>query len=75
MRDRQSAFLLTVNGNDRQGEEVFGREVGVLFETEIPQFLVDLGKTVAASGKTYAEWIAEDPEGVDKVAVPYLPQA
>ncbi len=75
VRDRQSAFLLTVNGNDRQGEEVFGREVGVLFETEIPQFLVDLGKTVAASGKTYAEWIAEDPEGVDKVAVPYLPQA
>lgn len=74
VRDRQSAFLLTVNGCDRQGEEVFGREVGILFETDIPQFIVNLGRAVADSGKTYAEWIAVDPEGVDNIAAPFLPQ-
>lgn len=74
VRDKQSAFLMTVNGCEKEGQEVFGKEVGILFETEIPNFLVDLGKAVAATGKTYAEWLAANPEEFDKIVAPYLPQ-
>lgn len=71
-REKQSAFLLTVGGNPRQGEEKFAREVGTLFEKDIPAFLVKLGKTVAATGLGYDEWLAKNPTGVDEVAAEYL---
>lgn len=71
-KERQSAWLLTVNGCDEQGKEVFGKEVGVIFETEVPKFLVELGKVVAASGLTFTEWNAQNPDGIEKVAAAYI---
>lgn len=68
----QSAFLLFVNGDSRQGYETMGREVGVILEKEIPEFLVKLGKTVADSGKSFTEWLAENPQGIDNIAKPYI---
>lgn len=68
----QSAFTLFVGGCDRQGSEAMGRELGAILESEIPAFLVELGKTVAASGKTFAAWRESDPEGIDRIAAPYL---
>lgn len=68
----QSAFTLFVGGCDRQGSEAMGRELGAILESEIPAFLVELGKTVAASGKNFAAWREIDPEGIDRIAAPYL---
>ena len=68
----QSAFTLFVGGCDRQGNEAMGRELGAILESEIPAFLVELGKTVAASGKNFAAWRESDPEGIDRIAAPYL---
>lgn len=68
----QSAFVLYVNGSDKQGEERFGRELGTILETEIPAFLVELGQTVAASGKDYAAWSAADTQAIDAVAAKYI---
>lgn len=68
----RAAFLLFVNGDSRQGQETMGREVGVILETEIPDFLVKLGKTVADSGKSFTEWLAENPQGIDSIAAPYI---
>ena len=68
----QSAFTLYVGGNDRQGQEKMGRELGAILETDIPAFLVALGKTVAESGLPYAEWAQQNPEGVEAAAKPYL---
>ncbi|MGO5094929.1 nitrite/sulfite reductase [Agathobaculum sp. LCP25S3_E8] len=68
----QSAFTLFVGGCGRQGSEAMGRELGAILESEIPAFLVELGKTVAASGKTFAAWRESDPEGIDRIAAPYL---
>ena len=67
-----SAFTLYVNGNDRQGQETMGRELGVILEERIPEFLVSLGKTVAESGMNYADWSAADPTAIDAVAAEYL---
>lgn len=67
----QSAFVLYVNGEERQGEERMGRELGTITESEIPSFLIKLGRTVAASGKSYAEWNAANPEALDAIAEEY----
>ena len=67
-----SAFTLYVNGDSRQGREAMGRELGVVLEERIPEFLVALGKTVAASGMDYASWNAKDPTAIDGVAAEYL---
>ena len=68
----QSAFMLFVGGRNRQGCEAMGRELGAILEGDIPAFLVELGKAVAASGKDYAAWSAADPSAIDRIAAPYL---
>jgi len=67
-----SAFVLYVNGQSLQGKETMGRELGTILETEIPSFLVELGKTVAKSNMTFEEWSAKDSKAIDRVAAPYV---
>lgn len=71
-RRPHSAFTLYVNGCARQGEEAMGRELGVVLEERVPEFLVALGRTVAGSGMDYAAWATADPTAIDRVAAPYL---
>ena len=68
----QSAFLLYINGDERQGHEAMGKEVGTILESQIPEFLVTLGKTVAESGKSFADWKEEHPDGIEAIAAPYV---
>lgn len=68
----QSAFVLYLNGEERQGKETMGKELGTVLESEIPAFLVELGKTVAASGMNYADWKEQNEEGVERIAEKYL---
>jgi len=65
-------FMLFAGGQERQGQEAFGQELGVILETEIPAFFVTLGKTVAASGMDYAEWIRKNPRGLEEAAAQYV---
>ena len=67
----QSAFMLFLGGCDRQGEETMGKEFGTILETEIPAFVVELGKTVAESGMDFAAWNRANPDGVAQIAAPY----
>lgn len=68
----QATFVLFVNGEDRQGEEKMGRELGMIPETRIPEFLVELGKAVAASGIDYEAWNSGNPKGLEQIASGYL---
>lgn len=68
----QSAFMLFVNGEEQQGQEKMGRELGTILETQIPEFLVALGKEVAESGMDFARWNAQDPQGLERIAAGYL---
>ncbi len=74
-RKPQPAFVLFCSGCDRQGEEQFGREAGVMLEEDIPRFLVQLGNTVRDSGKDFAAWVSDTPGGVEEIAASYLRQA
>lgn len=67
-----STFVLYVNGCERQGKEVMGREIGMILEELIPDFLVDLGKTVAESGLSFNDWNNSNPNGIDTVAQKYI---
>ena len=68
----QPAFALFLGGREGQGQEVMGRELGAMLEERIPAFLVELGRTVAASGKDFEVWLQEDPGAVERIASPYL---
>lgn len=68
----QPAFVLYVDGDDRQGQESMGRELGTVLEEQIPEFLVKLGKTVAESGMDYETWNRENPDGLNQIAAEYI---
>lgn len=68
----EPAFVLYINGNERQGEERLGQEVGTILESRIPEFLVELGQAVSQSGVGFLEWFAADPEAVIRIAAPYI---
>lgn len=68
----QPAFILYVNGCEQQGKEVMGREMGAILENQIPEFLVKIGQTVAASGLTFDTWNEIYPEKFDQIAAEYI---
>ncbi len=65
------SFTMYVNGCDLQGEEQMGREVGQILEKDIPKLMVEIGKTVAASGLDYAAWMKENEKDFDKIVGKY----
>lgn len=71
-KNPEPAFVLYVNGCEIQGQERFGHEVGTMLEEKIPAFLVEMGQTVADSGMDFADWLRENPDGVDYLAKKYL---
>ncbi|MDO5423067.1 MAG: nitrite/sulfite reductase [Eubacteriales bacterium] len=68
----RSAYMLYLNGSEVQGQETMGQEMGVILEENIPDFLVELGKTVAENGMDFDAWKAANPEGLEKIAAAYL---
>lgn len=67
----ESAFVLFVNGNDKEGEERFGEQLGTILETEIPKFLEELGQTVAKSGMLFQQWYENNKETFQEIAEKY----
>ena len=65
-------FVLFLNGCEREGEEKMGRELGMIKQTEIPDFLAELGKTVEESGLDFYAWNEKNPDGVENIAKKYL---
>ncbi len=65
-------FILYSNGCEKQGEEEMGEEIGAILETDIPNFLVKLGKTVMESGMDFYEWNQKNPDGIRNIAEEYI---
>ncbi|MGN1405495.1 MAG: nitrite/sulfite reductase, partial [Erysipelotrichaceae bacterium] len=66
----QVAFMFYAGGNDIQGKETMGKEVGVMLEKDIPDFLIELGKAVEASNLSFDEWYTI--EKAEEIAKKYL---
>lgn len=65
-------YVLYVNGEERQGAEAMGKELGFLLEEKVPVFLVKLGQAVAESGQGYPEWNQEHPGQLEQIAEEFL---
>ena len=46
--------------------------MGTILETDVPKFIVKLGRYVAEQGISFSEWKKQDPEGIAKIAEEYL---
>ena len=68
----QPAFTFHVNGSDREGEERFGEQWGMMFEKDLPAFFAELGQAVAAEDRTFDTWFLEDPGKLRKIAEKYF---
>ena len=65
-------FQLLMKGCDRQGEERLGEALGVILQDEIPAFMVELGRTVAASGMGFDAWLAANEDAFRALADKYI---
>lgn len=68
----QPAFNLLVFGQERQGEERLGEVLGAMLQKDIPGFMVELGRTVAASGQPFAAWMDGHREDLLALAARYI---
>lgn len=66
------AFAVYDNGSEKMGSERMGDELGVMTVDDIPKFLVELGKAVAAEHMTYEEYYAQYAERVREIAAQYI---
>ena len=69
----QPAFNLFVDGNATRKEERFGENLGSMLAVDIPEFLVELGRTIAASDTpVYEEWYERHPQELREIAAVYI---
>ncbi|MGM9913156.1 nitrite/sulfite reductase [Floccifex sp.] len=66
------AFMLYIAGNDMQGSEAMGKEMGAILEEDVPKFLVELGTTIASSHCSFDEWVQSNPNGIEQIASKYI---
>lgn len=66
------AYTFHVDGREEQGEERFGEQWGSMLEEEIPDFFVELGREISASGKKFEAWMEENPQRLKEIAGKYL---
>ena len=67
----QSAFSIFYGGSAEKGAEKISVGGGAILETEIPNFLIELGRMVAADNTTYAEWIGSNEDKLQALIVKY----
>ena len=68
----QPAFTLLFKGNERQGQERLGETVGMMLQSDIPAFIVELGKTVAGTGLEFHDWLAQNEPAFRALAAKYI---
>lgn len=66
------AFAMYVGGCEKKGSEAFGRDMGIIKETDIPQMLVEIGRAVAAAGMDYEAWIKEYESELEEIVKKYV---
>ncbi len=67
-----AAFTLYANGCSLQGKERLASEIGTLLAEDIPFFLLEVGKHVAQSGLSFAQWSQAHPDGIKEIANAYI---
>lgn len=66
------AFAVYENGCDQAGKEQFGKELGIMLEKDIPEFLAELGREVSKKKLTFKEFQIKYPEQTAQIAQKYI---
>ncbi|MGN0154112.1 MAG: nitrite/sulfite reductase [Lachnospiraceae bacterium] len=66
------AFAVYENGSEKLGEEQFGRDLGIMLERDIPEFLVELGRAIDKENLTFQEFQKKYPDRITEIAKPYV---
>ena len=66
------AFAVYEMGCPLRGREAFGTELGLMLESEIPEFLVELGTEIAARSMTYEQFVKEHHDDFLNIVKKYL---
>ena len=68
----EPVFTIRVNGCEQPEENISGDLQGVMKESDIPTFFIELGRTIRGTGKTFDTWFKDTPEGLRKILDQYL---
>ena len=66
------AFTININGCDKQGQEKFGEDMGVMLSEDIPKFMVELGEAVTAAKMSYNEFADKNAEKLIELIKKYI---
>ena len=65
------AYRVFINGTERLGTARFGEPAGVMLESDMPAFLLELGELIEASQLTWAEWAPQNGEKIEEMVARY----
>ncbi len=68
----QPAFMLSVKGCEVQGQEYLGENLGMMLQSDIPAFIVELGRLVDETGMEFHAWLSEREEDFRALADKYI---
>ncbi|MGN0205457.1 MAG: nitrite/sulfite reductase, partial [Coprococcus sp.] len=68
----EPGYMLYLGGNEHQGKETIGKELGIILENDIPKFLVNLGRTVSESSMDFMSWYKENMDELEEIADKYI---
>ncbi len=66
------AFAVYEMGCALRGKENFGTELGIMPQSEIPEFLVELGREISKRGMEYQEFVEKEHGEFLKIVGKYL---
>ncbi len=66
------AFAVFESGCEIEGEEAFGEDLGVMLESEIPEFLAELGTEIASRNMTYEQFAAKHHDKYMEIVKKYI---
>ncbi|MED9933840.1 MAG: nitrite/sulfite reductase, partial [Catenibacillus sp.] len=66
------AFAMYVGGCETQGREKFGKDMGIIKETDIPEMLVEIGRAIALENTDYETWIQKNEDVLETIVKKYV---
>ena len=66
------AFRMFLGGCDALGAEQFGDAQGVVYESDLPDLLVELGRAAAAAGENWETWHTAHADEMKEILAKYL---
>lgn len=66
------AFIMSINGEEKQDQETFGEIIGTILEEDISTVLIEIGKAVTNANTTYLNWMKTNKQTFMDIVKPYI---